>query len=330
MKKITALRFLWDSKQRMLPLIGRLYELQEIEHTDIVYYKKTKIVAGVLGFGSHYEYIWMFGAKRSEPHLHLIRELKEKEDGEKRKFILTHFGLAIGKAYYEGRGEEAGKMLFARHIQMIPQLRAVVHLMMKPEAVEERGRRKFYGKNDKDRLLQDKIKEYLRLEGLEATCNVVTLEHILRFLMGYGLVTREKKAKGRWRYELDVSLLRTKYPKAWETLEPLKASLDALPKIIWDAYQKIASGQQVFVPVAMLRDLVLDKIGWTRYVFDTVLAEIERANPETVITHAGPVTLVGEPLLGDPSKALIKIKGHYIYLPKQRLLERLRRWKRFL
>ena len=317
MKKLHGVRILGGSWQMFLPFLARLYKLQEIEGKRIIKVKERLIGCSTEEFGRYHEIFKMIGGKTSEPHLHLVEKTGKEKESE--FFALTSFGRKLGQAYLLRHEQKAKRLLFLRCVECIPQFRCFLQEIVKSGAIYRRGKYQYFSNFDETMTLDTKIKISLSEQGYDATCNPQTIDQFIRFCKGYRLIEYHQIGTGKRKYELRLSELMSAYPEVYAKVKSEMVDLDFFVKMLNEKYLELSAGRRIFVPVSMLREKVQEQLNIRKEVFDHIVVELEKFNPNEIRTRAGPADLLGEPLLKDTSKSLIMIKTGKIFIPTHRI-----------
>jgi len=317
MKKLHGVRILGSSWYMFLPLLARLYKLQEIEGKQIIRVRKEIIGCSTEEFGQYHEVFKMIGGKISEPHLHLVEKISKEKEAD--YFVLTSFGRKLGEAYLRGDEEKAKRLLLLRCVECIPQFRCFLQEIVRFGFVYRRGKYQYFSGFDETTTLDVKIKVSLSEQGYDATCNPQTIDQFIRFCKGYKLIEDHQMGAAERKYALRLSELASAYPEVYVKVKPEMVDLEFFVQVLNQKYLELSAGRRIFVPVSRLREKVQEQLNIKKEVFDHVVVELEKFNPNEIQTQAGPADLLGEPLLKDASKSLIKIQMGKIFIPTQRL-----------
>jgi predicted transcriptional regulator with HTH domain len=321
MKKLTAVRVLGSSWHLFLPLLERLYRLEEVEKRGIVQVGKQIVGCPVEQFGNYYESFNMLGGKPSEPHLHLVE--KVKVEGRMKYFKLTDSGRCIGKAYFDGETNEAKRLFLQRCVEKIPQFEFFLREVIRRRFILKEGKFTYFLDDDQTITLDKLIKKVLTGLGYDATCNPWTIHQFIQFCARFKLFEIEKVERGMTRYTLKTRSLAADFPEIYRKIKPPVLDLDFFVKVLVEKYMELSGNQRIFIPVSKLREKICEYLEIKKEIFDRVVVELEKFNPDKIKTQAGPAVLLGEPLLKDSSKTLIKIEVGNLFIPKNRLVKTL-------
>lgn len=317
MKKLHGVRVLAGSWLRFLPLLAKLYKMQEIEGTKIVWVKQGIVGCSTEEFGRYHEVFKMIGGKTSEPHLHLVEKIGK--EGEADLFELNAFGVKLGEAWLRNDEEKAKRLLLLRCVEYIPQFKLFLQEIVKSGFVYRKNQYQYFSDFDETITLDVKIKTFLSEQGYDATCNPQTIDQFIRFCKGYKIIEDHQMGPGERKYALRLSELSSAYPEVYVNVKPEMVDLDFFVQVLNEKYLELSAGRRIFVPVSRLREKVQEQLNIKKEVFDHIVVELEKFNPNEIQTQAGPADLLGEPLLKDASKSLIKIQTGKIFIPTQRL-----------